>query len=165
MSDVLGLMYSSYFFLFTGTKRFRKHQRTRRVSDEEIKKQLINSIVNNDIIERKELKEKTDKLEKPEDAAVVIKQYEDIIRTKKKNIISIAYYRRKVLKQFKDKEKFIKLVNEFKVHRSTIIFKINIFNLIDRHLKLMKSSRTLGFLKNYYRNIKQICKENSNKFE
>ena len=68
------------------------------MSDEEIKKQLIDSIVNNDIIETKELKEKTDKLEKPEDAAVVIKQYEDIIRTKKKNIISIAYYRRKVFK-------------------------------------------------------------------
>ena len=134
------------------------------MSDEEIKKQLIDSIVNNDIIE-KELKEKADKLEKPNDAAAVTKQYEDIIRTKKKNIIFIAYYRRKVLKQFKDKEKFIKLVNEFKVHRSTIIFKINIFNLIDRHLKLMKSSRTLGFVKNYYRNIKQICKENSNKFE
>ena len=98
MSDVLGLMYSSYFFLFTGTKRFRKHQRTRRVSDEEIKKQLTNSIVNNDIIETKELNEKTDKLEKPEDAAVVIKQYEDIIRTKKKNIISIAYYRGNVFK-------------------------------------------------------------------
>ena len=68
------------------------------MSDEEIKKQLINSIVNNDIIETKQLKEKTDKLEKPEDAAAVTKQYEDIIRTKKKNIISIAYYRGKVFK-------------------------------------------------------------------
>ena len=68
------------------------------MSDEEIKKRLIDSIVNNDIIETKELNEKTDKLEKPEDVAVVIKQYEDIIRTKKKNIISTAYYRGKVFK-------------------------------------------------------------------
>ena len=56
MNDVLDLMYSGYFFMFTGTKRFRKHQKTRRVSDEEIKKQLINSIVNNDIIEKKRIK-------------------------------------------------------------------------------------------------------------
>ena len=104
-------------------------------------------------------------MEKPEDAAAITKQYKDISRTKKKNIISIAYYRGKVFKQFKDKEKFIKLVNEFKVHRSTIIFEINIFNLIDRYLKLMKPSTTLGVLKNYYKDIKQICKENSNKFE
>ena len=55
--------------MFAGTKRFRKHQKTRRVSDEEIKKQLINFIVNNYIIETKELNEKADKLEKPEDAA------------------------------------------------------------------------------------------------
>ena len=94
----------------------------------------------------------------------VIKQYEDV-RTKKKNIISIPYHQGKIFKRFKDKEKFIKLVNEFKVHKSTIIFKINIFKLIDKHPKLMKSSMTLGFLKNYYKDIKQICKENSNEFE
>ena len=35
----------------------------------------------------------------------------------------------------------------FKVHKSAIIFKIDIFKLIDMHSKLMKSFRTLGFLK------------------
>ena len=60
-------------------------KKTRRLSKAEIKKQLINSIVNNDIIETKELNEKADKIEKPEDAAAVIKQYEDV-RTKKKRI-------------------------------------------------------------------------------
>ena len=125
---------------------------------------MIDSIVNNDIIKTKELKEKAVKVEKPEDAAAVIKQYEDI-RTKKGNIISIAYHQRKVFKRFKDKEKFIKVVSEFKVHESTITFKINIFKLIDKHPQLMKSSMTSGFLKNYYKNIKRICKENSNEFE
>ena len=126
---------------------------------------MIDSIVYNDITETQELNEKADKVEKPEDAAAVIKQYEDILRTKKKNIISIAYHQGKVFKRFKDKEKFIKLVNEFKVHKSTIIFKINIFKLIEKYPKLMKSSIVLGFLKNYYKDIKQICKENSKEFE
>ena len=58
------------------------------------------------------LNEKADKAEKPEDAAATINQYEDI-RTKKKNI-SIADHQGKVFKRFKDKEKFVKLVNEFK---------------------------------------------------
>ena len=94
---------------------------------------MIDSIFDNDITETEELNKKADKVEKPEDAATIIKQYEDIIHTKKRNIISIAYHRGKVLKRFKDKEKFIKLVNEFKVHKSTIIFKINIVKLIDKH--------------------------------
>ena len=59
----------------------------------------------------------------------------------------------------------MKLVNEFNVHKSTITFKINIVKLIDKYPKLMKSSMTLGFLKNYYKEIKQICNENPNEFE
>ena len=66
--------------------------------------------------------------------------------------------------KIKDKKKFIKLVNELKVHKNTIIFKINIFKLINKRPKLM-SSVTLDFLKNYYKDIKQICNENLNEFE
>ena len=56
------------------------------------------------------------------DGAAIIKQYEEIICTKNKNI-SITYHQGKVFKRFKDKEKFIKLVNELKVQKTTIIFK------------------------------------------
>ena len=111
------------------------------------------------------MNEKADRLEKPEAAANVIKAYEDINRTKNKNIVCIPYNQGKVFKWFKDKGKFIKLVKEFKVHRSTIIFRINVCKLIDKHPTLMKSSKTLGFLKNYCKDIKQICKENSSEFD
>ena len=67
--------------------------------------------------------------------------------------------------RFREKEKIIKLVSEFKVDKSTTIFKINILKLIDKHPKLMKLSIKLSFLKNYLKDIKQICKENSNEFE
>ena len=127
----------------------------------EIKKRLTDTIVNNDIIETEKLNEKADRVEKPNDGTDVIKQYEDIIRTKKKGIISTAYHEGKVFKRFKDKENFIRLVMESKVHRCTIIFKINIFKLIDKHAKLRKSPATLSFLKNYYKDIKQLRKENS----
>ena len=46
------------------------------------------------------------------------------------------------------------MVGKSKIHKSTTIFKINISELIDKHPKLMKSSVTLGFLKNYYKDIK-----------
>ena len=124
---------------------------TRRRSKEEIKKQLMDSIVNNDIIGKRELNEKADKVEKPEDVAAVIKQYEDIICPKNKIIISIAYHQGIVFIQFKDKEKFVKLVNELKVHKSTMIFKINIFKLIDKHRKLvMKVMNDIRFFKKLF---------------
>ena len=94
--------------------------KTKSLSNEEIKRQLIESMVNNDIIETEELNKMAEEVEKPEDAAAVIKQYEDIIRMKKKNLISITYHQGKVFKRIKDKEKFIRLINEFKVHKSTI---------------------------------------------
>ena len=141
-------------------------KKTRKFSKEEIKQQLFDSIIDIIcIVETEELNKKADKAEKPEDVAAIIKQYEDIICTKNKNIMSIAYHQGKVFKRIKDKENFTKLVNKFKVHESTMIFKINIFNLIDKHPKLMKSSVTLGFLKNCYKDIKQLCNENSNEFE
>ena len=63
----------------------------------------------------------------------------------------MAYHQGKVFKKFKDKEKFIKLVNEFKLHKTTIIFKISIFKLCEKYPKLLKSSIGLGFLKYYYK--------------
>ena len=68
------------------------------------------TIVNNGIIEAEELNEKAARVEKPNDGTDVIKHYEDIIRTKQKGIISIAYHEGNVFKRFKDKEKFTRLV-------------------------------------------------------
>ena len=90
---------------------------------------------------------------------------EDIIRTKKKNIICIAYHQEKVFQKFKEKDKFIKLVKEVKAHKTTMIFKINIVKLIDKYPKLMKSPVPLYFLKNYFKDIKEICSENLDEFK
>ena len=140
------------------------NKKIKRLTHEEIKKQLVESIVINDIIETDGLNKKAEEVRKPEETAAVIKQYEVIIWTKKKGIISIAYHQGKVFKKFKDKEKFIKLINQFKVHKTTIIFKINIFKLCEKYPKLLKSSIGLDFLKNYYKDLKETCNENAKEF-
>ena len=61
-----------------------------------MKQQLIDSLVNNDTIETEELNERAEKVDKPEDAANIIKEYEEIFRMKRKGIITVAYYQRKV---------------------------------------------------------------------
>ena len=79
---------------------------------------------------------------------------------KKKGIISVAFYQGKVLKRFKEKEKFVKLVSELGIHKNTIIFKINVFKLCERYPKLLRSSIGLGFLKIFHKHIKTVCREN-----
>ena len=66
--------------------------------------------------------------------------------------------------QFREKEKFIKLVADFGMHKGTIIFKINVFKLLNKYPKLKNSSVTLSFIKNYFKDIKEIC-EGSSEFK
>ena len=134
LKDVLDLQRSGQMW-----KGSENAKNTKRLNHEEVKKQLIESMANKDVMETQELNKKAEEVDKPEDAAAVIKQYEDIIRTKKKGIVSIAYHQRKVFKKFKDNKKFVKLVNKFKVHKTTIIFKINIYKLIEKYSKLIQS--------------------------
>ena len=60
-------------------------KKIRRLRKEEIKQHLIDYLMNSDKIEIEELNEKADKVEKSEDAANIMKEYEEIIRTKNKN--------------------------------------------------------------------------------
>ena len=132
----------------------------KRLSLDEIKQKLVESIIVYDTVENDELKKKADKVEEREKVAEVIKECENIIKTNKKGIVCLAYYQRKVFKKFKDKEKFSTLVNQWKIHKTTMVFKINIYKLCERFLKLLNSSIGLGFFKNYFRSIKENCMEN-----
>ena len=79
-------------------------KRTRRLSKEEIKQQLIDSSINNDKIETEQLNEKADKVLKSENAINIIREYKEIMRKKKKkNITCIAYHQGKVFRKFKEK--------------------------------------------------------------
>ena len=139
--------------------------KTKGLSKEKIKKQLLESIIINEVVESEELNKEAGEMQEPEKAAKIIKQYEDIIKTKKKGIISIAYYQGKVFKRFKEKEKFIKLGSQLGIHKNTIIFKINVFKLCERYPKLLRSSIGLGFFKNYRKDIKTVCRENEEDFQ
>ena len=62
----------------------------------------------------------------------------------------------KVFEHFKEKEKFIKMVGKLKIHKSTIVFKINVFKLLEKHPKLAKSSVTLTILRKLNKFVKRI---------
>ena len=124
------------------------NKRAKRLSKGEIKKNLLDSMAIDDIVKFDDLNKEAEEVHHPEKAAKIIKRYEDIIKTKNEGIINVAYHQGQVFKRFKEKEKFAKLVSELGIHKTTIIFKINVFKF-----------------KNYHKDIKAICKENEEDFQ
>ena len=78
-------------------------KKTKRLTQDEVKKELIKSMVNNEVVETDVLNKQAEEVQKPKDTANLIKQYEDIIRMKKKGIINIAFHQGQVFKKSKDK--------------------------------------------------------------
>ena len=139
-------------------------KKAKRLSKEEIKKQLLDSMIIDEVVEFDDLNKEAEEKQDPEKAAEIIKRYEDIIKTRKKGI-NVAFHQGQIFKRFKEKEKFAKLVSVLGIHKTTIIFKINVFKLCEKYPKLLKSSIGLGFFKNYHKDIKAICKENEKDFQ
>ena len=162
MHQIYSVAVIFHFWLW---KNFETSKKTKRLEKDEIKKQLLDSIGTNNTVEIEELNDRAEKVEKPEDTAEIIREYEEIIHAKRKGIIMVAYYKRKIFKRFKEKEKFQEMVEKLQIHKSTIIFKINVFKLIEKYLKLMRSSGTLTFLKNYLKDIKKVCEDNLSYFK
>ena len=66
-------------------------QSSRRLSKEDIKKRIMESLVYNESINTEDLNERAYKAESYEEVMVIIKEYEDKIKTNKKNLIFFAY--------------------------------------------------------------------------
>ena len=125
----------------------------------------MDSITINEVLESEDLNKEAKEVQDLKRAAEIIKRYADIIKTKNKGIINVAYYQGQVFKKFKEKEKFTDLVTKLGIHRNTIIFRINVFKLRQKRPKLLKSSIGLGFFKNYHKDIKAICEEHEKDFQ
>ena len=109
------------------------NKKAKRLSKEEIKTKLLESITIDEVLECEDLNKEAEEVQDSERAAEIIKRYEDIIKTKNKGIINVAYHQGQVFKRFKEKEKFAKLVSELGIHKTTIIFRNNIFKSCKKH--------------------------------
>ena len=83
--------------------------KAKRPSKEEIKKQLLESMIIDEVVEFEGLIKEAEEIREPEKAGEVIKRYEHIIKTKKKGIISVAYHQGQVFKRFKKRKSLISL--------------------------------------------------------
>ena len=140
---------------------------TTKKTKSEIKKELEDSIANGKKNENTDIEEMANNcMESQEDAAKVIHEFEEIIKNKKSDIVWLAYYQGKIFQKFKSKERFVNdMVTKFKVSKSTIVFKIALWRLIDKYPKTKNSSLLLHYFINHLKLIKEVCKESTRKFK
>ena len=83
------------------------NKKARRLSKEEIKTKLLNSMTIDEIAEFGDLNKEAEETQDPEKTAEIIKRYEDIIKIKSKGIINIAYHEGQVFKRFKKRKSLL----------------------------------------------------------
>ena len=79
------------------------------LSKKEIKIQLLDSMVKDEVAEFENLNKKAKEVQDPEEAAEIIKRYEDVIKTKKKGIMKVAYHKDRFLKDLKKRKSLLSL--------------------------------------------------------
>ena len=68
------------------------NKNAKRLSKEEIKTKLLDSITIDEVLECEDLNKESEEVQDPERAAEIIQLYEDIIKMKNKGIINVAYH-------------------------------------------------------------------------
>ena len=89
-------------------------QSWRRLSKEKFKKWLIDSLVYNENINTEDLNEQGYKVEDYEEAVDIIKEYEAIIKTNKKNLIFLVYQQGKNIENLRKIENSKVLLTDLK---------------------------------------------------
>ena len=105
------------------------------------------------------------KVDNPDDAVELIKKIEKIMKSKKNNIPMLAYHQGIIFRKFKENNKFVSAITEFKISKTTINFKTDIVDFIDKYPKMRTSCISLHYLNNNFRVIKDICKEHAREFQ
>ena len=98
-------------------------------------------------------KQQTKSVKSPEEAVEAVNNMDKVIKGNKCNILWLANQKRKIFEKFKMNDNLINMVNEFKISKSVIQFKISIVKLINKFPIMEKSLLSQYFLKNNFKII------------
>ena len=96
---------------------------------------------------------------------MLVGRIEHIMKSKKNNILILAYHQGLIFKKFKENDKLTVAVTNLKIGKATINFKIGIIKFLDDCPKMRKFSVSLHFLKNNFKVIKEVCREHASEFQ
>ena len=123
---------------------------------------FMESIVSEEV-ESKGIEDLSRNVDRPDDAIKLVGRTERIMKSKKNNILILAYHQGLIFKKFKENIKFTSGVSNLKIGKATINFKIEISFLMN-YPEMQKSSVSLHFLKNNFKVIKEVCREHASEF-
>ena len=92
------------------------------LSKEEIKKQLLDSMTIDEVVEFDDLNKEAEETQALEEAEKKINGVKILLKQKNKGIINVAYHQGQVFKNFKEKEKIAKLASKLGFYKTNIIF-------------------------------------------
>ena len=98
-------------------------------------------------------KGKADEVKSYEKAIPIAKEDETIIKTQ--SMLNVVLIQGRALKTFKDSDKFLNMVKEPGVRKSTVYFKNNLIKKLDKYPKLKNLSLSLNTFKDYADIIKE----------
>ena len=100
-----------------------------------------------------------------EEAVETVNNMEKIIKSKKCNILWLAYQQGQIFEKFKMNDNFIHMVKKLGISKSTILFIISFVKFLNKYPRMKKSPLSLHFLRNNFKIIKEICHENASEFK
>ena len=106
--------------------------KTYKASKSNILEKLSESVMSTQI-ESKGIEELAENVDNPDDAAALIMKMDNMIKSKKNNILMIDYQQGEIFRRFKTNSKLISTVSAFKISKITINFKIDIVEFIDMY--------------------------------
>ena len=126
---------------------------------------LRKSIIIDEVPDSEGLEDLSKNVDCSDDAVKLVRKIENILKSKKNNILILTYHQGLIFKKIKKYIKFTRAVSNLKISKPTINFKIGIIQFLHDYPKTRKSSISLHFLKNNFRVIKEVCREHSSDFQ
>ena len=109
------------------------------MSKEQVLEKLRDSLISRkEEIETKGLEQSIKNTSYPKDAIEVVKKIDKMIKCGKNNNFTLASQQGRVFQKFKMDNKFISAVTEFEKSKTTINFKIDIVNFIEKYPRMRK---------------------------
>ena len=71
-------------------------------------------------VDSKGVEDLSKRVDNPDDAVELIRRIERIMRSKKNNILMLAYYQGIIFEKYKENTKFLSAVTNFKISKATI---------------------------------------------
>ena len=128
------------------------------MSKEQVLEKLRDSLINSkEEIKTKGLEQLIKTTDNPNDAIGLVKKIVNLTKRSKNNILTLAYQQGLIFQKFKMNKKVRNAVTEFEKSKTTVNFKIDIVNFIDKFPRMKKSCISLFYLKNSFRIIKNVC--------